>query len=266
MSGNRTRSIDPAHTPNEFSDPRLVAIYDTVNPIAGYEAFYLELAARLSAGSVVDVGCGTGLLTFELAKRGHDVVGVEPAPAMLDAAKRRPYDREVRWIEGDATKVGDLQADLAIMTGHVAQFFLDDGEWRAALAALHGALRPGGHLAFESRNPLVQPWTDGGITSHPDWPSRAAPRRVEDPAAGPVVWWTELTGADGNRLSYEIHYRFARSGEELLSAGELVFRSWEVLERSLAATGFSVDAVLGDWDGRPADAGSPEMIFVAIRG
>ena len=39
------------------------------------------------------------------------------------------------------------------MTGHVAQFFLTDEHWRAALTALHAALRPGGRLAFESRNP-----------------------------------------------------------------------------------------------------------------
>ena len=55
----------------EFFDPRLVAIYDTVCPIAEYETFYLDLAAKLSASSIIDIGCGTGLLTCELAKRGH---------------------------------------------------------------------------------------------------------------------------------------------------------------------------------------------------
>src|SRR3712207_3809679 len=124
-------------TPSEFSDPRLVAIYDTVCPIADYEAFYLDLAARLSAASIIDVGCGTGLLTFQLAKRGYDVIGVEPAPAMLAVARRRPYPRPVRWIAGDATRLTNLGADLAIMTGHVAQFFLDDGMWRATLTAIH---------------------------------------------------------------------------------------------------------------------------------
>src|SRR3712207_9142716 len=74
---------------SEFSDPRLVAIYDTVNPIAEYETFYLDLAARLSASSIIDVGCGTGLLTCELAKRGHRLTGVEPSGEMLTLARRR---------------------------------------------------------------------------------------------------------------------------------------------------------------------------------
>lgn len=42
---------------NEFYDPRLVAIYDSVNPIAEYEKFYLDLASKLSASSVIDIGC-----------------------------------------------------------------------------------------------------------------------------------------------------------------------------------------------------------------
>ena len=186
MYDNSTRPVGPGPTYSEFFDPRLVAIYDTVNPIAEYETFYLELAARLSARSIIDVGCGTGLLTYELAKRGHKMIGVEPARAMLDIARRRPYGTAVRWIEGDVSKLSDVQADLAIMTGHVAQFFLDDESWQAALAAIHEALRPGGHLAFESRNPLVQPWADDRIECHPDWPSPTSRRTVDDPAAGRV--------------------------------------------------------------------------------
>ena len=45
----RDEEADGVPTFSEFSDPRLVAIYDTVNPIAEYETFYLDLAAHLSA-------------------------------------------------------------------------------------------------------------------------------------------------------------------------------------------------------------------------
>ena len=266
MDHGSTLPFDPGLTNGEFSDPRLVAIYDTVCPIAEYEAFYLDLAARLSAASIIDIGCGTGLLTFELAKRGHDVIGVEPASAMLDVARRRPYARDVRWIEGDTSRLGGVQADLAIMTGHVAQFFLDDERWQAALAAIHDALKPGGHLAFESRHPRVQPWADDRIEGHVDWPSRTSRRTVVDPAAGPVEWWTQIVGVNGNRVRYEIHYLFAASGEEVVSAGELIFRTQAEIGQSLANAGFSIDGVFGDWDGRPASAGSRELIFVATRG
>lgn len=59
-------------------------------------------------------------MTCELARRGHRMTGVDPARAMLDVARHRPWGENVRWIEGDATRLGDTQADLAIMTGYVA--------------------------------------------------------------------------------------------------------------------------------------------------
>ena len=54
----------------EFTDPRLAAVYDALGPGRADTDFYLELAAELAASSVVDIGCGTGLLACELAQRG----------------------------------------------------------------------------------------------------------------------------------------------------------------------------------------------------
>lgn len=248
----------------EFYDPRLVAIYDTVNPIAEYSEFYLHLAATLAASSIIDLGCGTGLVTCELAGQGHRMIGVEPSSAMLNLARRRCHER-VQWIEGNALHLGDVQADLAIMTGHVAQFFLDEADWRATLAAIHKALRPGGRVAFESRNPNVQPWVDNRVKSHIDWPAATSRRTAHDPVAGPLEWWFHVAAVNGDRVRGEIHYLFAKSGDELISVNELIFRSRAELSRSLGEAGFSVESIYGDWDRRPADAASPEMIFVAAR-
>jgi SAM-dependent methyltransferase len=190
---------------NEFYDPRLVAIYDTVNPVAEYETFYLDLASKLSASSVIDIGCGTGMLTCELARRGHRLIGVEPSKAMLEVARRRACGEWVVWIEGDALQLGELRADLAIMTGHVAQFFLDDEGWHSALIAIRKALRPGGHIAFESRNPLVQPWAEEKIEDHVDWPSRTSRRRVDEPVAGRIEWWIEILEVEDDRVCTAIH-------------------------------------------------------------
>jgi SAM-dependent methyltransferase len=240
----------------EFSDPRLVAIYDTVNPIAEYETFYLDLAAKLSPSSIIDIGCGTGLLTCELAKRGHRMIGVEPSKAMVALARRRHCGDQVEWIEGDALRLGEVGAALAIMTGHVAQIIRDDEVWSATLAAIHKALRPGGRVAFESRNPLARPWTA--------WTPQASRRRVEDAVAGPVEVWFQDLEVDGDLVRYDIHYLFARSGEEVVSHAELRFRTREELVRSLSDAGFLVESVFGDWNGRPADAASRELIFVAV--
>jgi SAM-dependent methyltransferase len=142
---DRDDVADEVPTFSEFSDPRLVAIYDTVNPIAEYETFYLDLAAHLSASSIIDIGYGTELLTCELAKRGHRLIGVEPSGEMLALAWRRNCGAQVEWIEGGVLRLGEVGdevgADLGIMSGHVAQIIRDDEVWSATLAVISARLR-----------------------------------------------------------------------------------------------------------------------------
>ena len=73
-----------------YVDPRLVDLYDIENPRGADTDFYVELAAEFNPRLVIDLGCGTGLLTRELAIDGRQVVGVDPAPAMLAYARRQP--------------------------------------------------------------------------------------------------------------------------------------------------------------------------------
>ena len=59
------------------------------------------------------------------------------------------------------------------------------------------------------------------------------------------------------------HRRLLERDEELVSPFALRFRSEELLRRSLATSGFSVEAVFGDWDRRPSGPGDPELIVIA---
>jgi SAM-dependent methyltransferase len=248
----------------EFYDPRLVAVYNTVCPLDGYEQFYLKLAEELSATTIIDIGCGTGLLTCELAKHGYYMIGIEPAKLMLDAARKSPCSSQVTWLEGDALSLGEHNADLALMTGHVAQFHLDDEYWLEALTCIYRALRPGGHLAFESRNTAVQPWVNH--QEHRDWHAAASPLKVTDPIEGSLEVWSEPVRINGERVTFKGHYLFERTGEELISMGELIFRTKQALTLSVEAAGFFVDTVYGFWDWSLATSESPEFIIIAQRG
>jgi SAM-dependent methyltransferase len=240
----------------EFHDPRLVMLYDAWGSAREDKPFNLALAAEFAPSSIVDIGCGTGEITCALAQQGYRVTGVDPASAMLEIARHRPGGELVRWIEGDASNLDGPPADLAIMTAHVAQVISDEDVWRDTLAATHRALRPGGHLAFESRNPAAQAWLG--------WTPEAPRTRLAGTPLGDVDVWFDLHEVAGHLVRYDIHYRLA-SGEELISEDLLRFRSQSDLERSLVEAGFSVDRVFGDWDRSPVSTQSPELIFVATR-
>jgi SAM-dependent methyltransferase len=72
------------------------------------------------AGTVVDVGCGTGHVTGDLAAAGLDVVGVDPSAGMLAIARRSHPD--VRFVEGDARLAAIL--DDGPLAGVLARFSL----------------------------------------------------------------------------------------------------------------------------------------------
>jgi SAM-dependent methyltransferase len=241
----------------QFSDRRLVAIFDIINSIEGYKGFYLDLARELAPRTILDIGCGTGLLTCELAKQGYHMVGVEPSAPLLVQARQRQGCENVEWIQGYVDKLNDVHGDLAIMTGHVAQFFLSDEAWQEALKSIHLALNLGGYVAFESRNPLIPPFAG--------WPTADAPATVVDPVVGSIGWWVELLRSEDRKVRYELHYHFLRTGEEVVSTDELIFRSRDEIVQSLSQAQFYVEQVFGDWDRSPVGEAHPEMIFIASR-
>lgn len=241
----------------QFSNSRLVATYDTLNAFGDDSDFWLKEIERLSPSTIIDLGCGTGLLTCELAKRGYSMIGVEPAGAMLDIARTKPYADKVEWIEGGYEKFGGLQADMILMTSHVAQFFLDANEWQAMVKASYKALTPDGRIVFDSRTPIFPPYQT--------WPTEESRRRVEDPVVGPIDWWYKLLEIKENQVRYQLYYHFINDNEMVVSTDELIFRSRDELTKSLESEGFKVETVYGDWDSSPATPESPEMIFVASK-
>jgi SAM-dependent methyltransferase len=237
-----------------YTDPRLVELYDIDNPRGVDTDFYIQLATEIEAQTILDLGCGTGLLTRELAVNGHNVIGVDPSPAMLAYARRQPDADLVQWIESDASFLGTPEADLTIMTGNVAQVFLDDSDWLATLRAIHEALRPGGYIAFESRNPEARAWEN--------WNRKTTYEQINSPH-GPMECWLELISVTDGRVRFEAHNIFNDTSEVLVVSSELRFRSLAELTDSLKSVGFSIVHVYGGWHHEPVTKISRIMVFVA---
>lgn len=235
-----------------FEEPRLAAIYDAVDSDRSDLDAYLALVDEFGARSVLDIGCGTGTFACLLVQRGVEVTGVDPAAASLDVARRKPLAHRVRWLEGDAAALPPLQVDLATMTGNVAQVFLTDEEWDATLRGAHAALRFGGILLFEVRDPARQGWLE--------WNREQSCQCLTIPGVGAVETWTELTDVRMPFVSFRTTFVFQTDGALLTSDSTLRFRSREEISDSLQAAGFVVEDVRNAPD-RPGR----EFVFVARR-
>lgn len=239
-----------------YVEPRLVALYDTDNPHGLDTDFYLQLATDLDAHRILDLGCGTGLLTRQLAVDGRHVTGVDPAPAMLAVARQQPGAERVQWIEGDSAAFGTPDADLLLMTGNVAQVFLDEEGWMTTLRAIYAALRPGGYLAFESRNPDDRAWER--------WNREATYEQINSPY-GPMTCWLELVNVENGRVHFKAYNIFKATGEVLIASSELRFRNFAELTDSLNNSGFTIEHVYGDWHRGPVTSTSRVLVIVARR-
>ncbi|MEJ7742256.1 MAG: class I SAM-dependent methyltransferase [Nocardioidaceae bacterium] len=181
------------------------------------------------------------------------MIGVDPAAGSLDVAQAKPGADRVRWIHGDATSMPPMQVELATMTGNVAQAIVDEPDWEGTLRGVYAALRPGGHLVFETRDPAYRAWR--GVE-----PFGVVQHRRRSPGVGEVESWVEVIDVDGPLVSFRTTWVFAPDGQLLTSDSTLRFRERDEVEAALIAHGYAVDEVR-DAPDRPGR----EYVFLARR-
>ncbi|MDO5739636.1 MAG: class I SAM-dependent methyltransferase [Ornithinimicrobium sp.] len=243
---------------NEFDHPLIAAAYDIVDGTRDDLDIYVQLAADLGAGAVLDVGCGTGTLAIRLAEEGYAVTAVDPAGAMLDIALSKPGAQGVRWVHGTVDDVAGLAsapglpADLAVMTGNVAQVFLTEEAWLATLRTIHDNLAPRGHVVFETRIPQRRAWED--------WAAAPGPMSYVVPGVGEVSDTFEVRSVD---LPYVTFCSVSRlpDGTTVKAESTLIFRPLSELKRALGTVGFTIVDVR-DAPDRPGR----EWVVIARRG
>jgi SAM-dependent methyltransferase len=99
-------------------------------------------------GLVVEVGCGSGLLTRHLIDAGHRVVATDASPAMLDLARDAAPDAEdVRQVVLPDDPIPP--ADAVVGVGHAVSYLPDEAAVERALVAIAHALRPDGVVAID---------------------------------------------------------------------------------------------------------------------
>lgn len=247
------------------------ALYDvTVPDWPGEIEFYRALALAADGQEVLEIACGTGRVTLQLARAGVRITGLELSSAMLAQARAKSAGvPNVTWVPGDM-RTFDLgrQFGLVIIPGHSFQFMLTPEDQVQCLRCIQRHLRPSGVLVvhldhqdlawlgtlgpdlpgeFEFGAPIAHPVTGQRIRTAHAWTYE----RATQTAVVTTVW--EEVDADGSVLA-----RWERSPVPL----HCVFR-YE-MAHLLRRVGYTIEAVYGSFDSSALANDSDSMIWVAF--
>ena len=236
--------------------------------LEGDVGFYLELAER-TGGPVLELGCGTGRVTWPLGEIGLEAVGLDLSPSMLAEAEARRADHpaassaRVTFVEGDMTEF-DLGRSfrLVIIPARAFMMLLDPEAQRSCLACVRRHLDADGRLVVD----LFDPRLDWCV---PDFDGARDEDTVAHPATGrPVTVEVRERVNDPFRQQLRELWRFRELGDDGMPVREeqeaLTLR-WtyrQEMRYLLELTGFEVEAEWGGFKGQ-APGYATEQVWVA---
>jgi SAM-dependent methyltransferase len=180
--------------PDVYDDPPMAALLQIIGDITNFR--------------LLDLACGHGRLTRELARRGARVVGIDISAALLDVARAREMEDplHVSYVQADAASVA---LEGAMFDGVTCSFGLSDiDDLEGAIASVARVLRTGGFFAFSLLHPCFPGWEAKQAT--PSWsPERGYYAEGWWRASSPTRGLRPRVGANHRMLSSYLN-TFAR--------------------------------------------------------
>lgn len=133
--------------------------------------FYTDLAIEYGS-PVLELGCGTGRITFPIAEAGIEVVGLDLSADMLDIARQKlsrippEAQSQVQLIEGNmADFASETQFSLVILPNNQFRELLTTADQKSCLCCAFQHMKRGGSIVIEIANPFrsIRRWRVGEV-------------------------------------------------------------------------------------------------------
>jgi len=217
-----------------------------------------------AGGPVLELGCGTGRVSLPLARAGVKLVGIDRSAPMLDRARRRLTKSPTRqrtnslcFVRGDIRQLPfeDEAFPMVIAPYGILQSLIRPRDLTATLASVARVVAPGGTFGIDL------------VPDVPKWREYENRVQLRGRAGGAQLTLIESVRQDPKRhlTTFEQQYIERRGAKTRQHCFDLTFRTLSVrqMTRQLERAGFRVDAVLGDYRGRPWDDRADVWIIMA---
>jgi SAM-dependent methyltransferase len=222
---------------------------------------------RQTGGPVLELGCGTGRVLVPVARTGVALVGVDRSAPMLARARRRIRrlggTSRVTLVRGDIRTLPFARPGsfaLVIAPYGILQSLTREADLRATLESVAQVVRPGGTFALDL------------VPDLPAWKEYRRRLSLRGPRGSGQAQASHLSLIESVRQDpkrkltiFDQEYIERRDGRITRHTFSLTFRTLSVpqMVRRVERAGFRIEAILGDYEGRPWDPRAEVWVMIA---
>lgn len=240
----------------------LAGSYDALTTDVGYDrwADYIEghfTRLKKPVRTVLDLACGTGSLTRELACRGYEVTGVDLSEDMLSIAEEKCRDLPARprfFCQPMERLCLPGRVDACVCCLDSVNYVLKPQKLQRAFRRVYEVLEPGGLFLFDADTPEKLESMDGQVFLDEDEDTFCVWRGEYSQKRRVCTFWMDIFRREGGlwQRGGELHEEYAYAMDEL--------------EEYLKEAGFAQIRRYGELKRRAPKAGEQRVFFAAVKG
>ncbi|MBQ7546540.1 MAG: methyltransferase domain-containing protein [Clostridia bacterium] len=243
---------------------RFAAYYDALTDDVQYArraAYLRDLLSRFGVrdGLVLDLACGTGSMTIEMAGHGYDMIGVDASAGMLSVAQQKATDAgcNILFLCQRMQQL-DLYGTVrgTICTLDSLNHLTDEADLRETVRRVSLFTEPGGVFVFD----VNTPYKHRAVLAN-----NSFVRESDDVFC---VWQSEISGSDTVRITLDFFERDEDKDVYYRSTEQFCERSYDLqlLREVLETYGFEVSGVFDEFAPTEPAADAQRIVIAAIKG